>query len=168
MAIPLPNDDLVAKVGVPEEYDFSVCQTRLDRYGPYDPVDVAAAILMTGGVFSQMASLLGRNRNRVRDYVLSRPEVKRVYDEVRESILDEVECSVIKSALNGDTANQRFILTTLGKDRGYTTRVENTGANGGPVQVIDPSVLEGMSTEEIRSRLHTLNDLMEPKQEAAE
>jgi hypothetical protein len=156
MSIPVPNTDLVAKVGDPANYDFEGCETRLDPMGPYNPVDVVAAIMMTAGNFAKMAVLLGRNRTRVRDFVLRKPEVKLVYDEVKESILDDIEESVIMSALNGDPADRRFVLTTLGKHRGFTTRVENTGVDGAPMQVIDPSVLSGKSNEEIKEAIRAL------------
>ncbi len=127
-----------------DEAYFDVCSTRLDRYGPYHKDDVLAAIVFTQGNYSEMARLLGRKRTGVRDYVLGNPDVKEVFDDTREGLLDAVETSVFKSAIDGDGPSQRFILSTLGKDRGFTTRAEHTGKSGGPLRMI----LESMSPEE--------------------
>lgn len=125
------------------DYDFERCATRLDTFGPYDPDDVIAAIYTSHGNYAQMARLLGRRRNKVRDFVLSKPEIKEIFDEVRESLVDDVEASVFSCALAGDGPSQRFVLSTIGKNRGYSTRTETTGAEGGPVRIItDAMTLE--------------------------
>lgn len=134
-----------------EEYDFANCRTRRNRNGPYYMPDVVAAILKTNGNFAQMSLLLGRRRQQVRDYVYANIETMDLIQEVRESILDEAEATLQRLALQGDGPSLRFLLQTLGKDRGYTTRVEQTGPGGGPVEsrvTIDPSKL---STEELRA-----------------
>lgn len=117
-----------------EEYDFAGCLTRMDRMGPYHKPDVIAAIHKTLGDFGQMAQLLGRKRQAVRDYVLGNLDVKDVLDEVNETVLDAVETTCRSMALAGDGPSVRFLLKTLGKDRGYVTRVENTGKGGEPLE----------------------------------
>lgn len=158
-------EEIIAAVGVPEEYDFWNCQTRLDRTGPYNKVDVAAAILLTNGTFSKMAPLLGRHRSRIRDYVLARPDVKEIYDNVREGMIDQLELDTFESALAGDPTDRRFLLTTLGKNRGYSTRSETTGPEGGPMQVVDPTKLKETSTTDIKSMVANLRKMLGNKAE---
>lgn len=117
-----------------QDYDFNTCRTRIDRDGPYHEEDVIAAIHVTGGVFGAMARLLGRKRQSIKDYVYRNPAVLAEFENYRESCIDEVERGVMISALLGDAASQRFVLSTIGKDRGYTTKTEHSGAGGqGPV-----------------------------------
>lgn len=118
-----------------ENYDFAGCLTRRDRFGPYYDADVVAAIRVAQSSLIHIANLLGRNRNRVRDLIYSRPDLKAVFDETRETLLDHVEVSVFTSALNGDGPNQRFLLSTIGKSRGYSTRQELTGQDGAPMRI---------------------------------
>jgi hypothetical protein len=129
-----------------EDYDFENCPTRLDRYGPYHKPDVAAAIYKTGGVYAHMAYLLGRRRNAIREYVIANPDLMDMVAEVRETAIDLVENNVLQQAVNGDAQQGRFILQTLGKDRGYSSRSETTGKDGGPIDMrhatIDPSKLD--------------------------
>lgn len=115
-------------------YDFERCRTRLDHNGPYHLEDVIAALRETKGNFSLMSSLLARKRASVRDYVFTNLEAKDVYDEVREGLLDQAEQMHNTLAFSGDGPSLRFILQTLGKERGYTTRQEQTGANGAPLE----------------------------------
>jgi hypothetical protein len=115
-------------------YDFEHCRTRLDHTGPYVVEDVIAAIRETGGNFTHMSSLLGRRRSSVRDHVFANLDIKEVYDEEREGFLDQAEKMHNTIALLGDGQALRFVLQTLGKGRGYTTRQEQTGPNGGPIE----------------------------------
>ena len=144
---PIVKDDrLVDIASKAEDYDFENCPTRQDRYSPYHKPDVAAAIYKTEGNYTKMALLLGRRRGAIRDYILSNPELFEMMKEVRESVLDEIEDNVINQARRGDAQQARFILQTIGKDRGYTTRAESTGADGGPIDLraarIDPNKLD--------------------------
>jgi len=129
-----------------EDYDFENCPTRMDRHVPYHKPDVAAAIYKTGGIFAHMAYLLGRRRNRIREYVISNPDLMDMMEEVRDSAIDVIEDNVINQAVKGDAQQGRFILQTLGKDRGYSSRSETTGRDGGPIDMrhatVDPSKLD--------------------------
>lgn len=119
-----------------ENYDFKNCATRVVSDAGFHDEDVIQAIWHTLGNYSAMSELLARRRSSVRDYVLSHPSVKLVFDEVRESFLDRVESNVFKQADEGDASQCRFILQTLGKSRGYSTRQELTGEDGKPLRLI--------------------------------
>jgi len=116
------------------KYDFINCPTRINHNGPYHPDDVIAAIRLSRGNFYEMSRLLGRRRNAIRDYVYANLMIKDVYDEVREGIIDQAEKTLQQIALEDrDPASLRFLLSTLGKDRGYSHRVEATGEDGSPL-----------------------------------
>ena len=135
-----------------EAYDFAHCQTRADRSGPYNKFDVTAAILATRGNFTEMALLLGRRRNAVRDYVYANLEVKDVLDEIREIWLDEAESKHNSLAKAEDGPALRFILGTLGKDRGYSSRIEQTGRDGAPIQLQTITLdVSKLSIEQLRA-----------------
>lgn len=117
----------------PNEYDFINCDTRVNRNGPYRKVDVVAAIVATGGIYSQMAGLLGRRRSGIKDFVEGNPDIHAVKKDLQETLLDSVEQSQFVQAIRGDGPSGRFLLSTLAKDRGYSTRLESTGLNGAPI-----------------------------------
>jgi hypothetical protein len=140
-----------------DTYDFKNCRTR-DKTGPYWWPDVVAAIRVTQGNLTKIATLLGRTRNSVKSTIWFNPVLKEIFDEVREGILDHVEENVFMSAVEGDGANQRFLLQTIGKNRGYATRVEQTGENGGPIRSevtakIDASKLSPEQRDALRELL---------------
>jgi len=145
-----------------QEYDFENCPTRQNRYSPFHKPDVVAAIYAAEGVFAHMSMLLGRRRESIRYYVYSHPDVLNIWKELRESALDYIEHSVIKQALNGDPQQQRFVLQTLGKDRGYSNRTEATGANGGPIDVnsarVDPAKLDNETKLKLLEAMKTDDD----------
>jgi hypothetical protein len=120
-------------------YNFGVAPTRLDPKGPYYKEDVVAALLSTEFNLGRTAQLLGRSRASLSNYVASHADVKEVYDDAREALIDDAEHTVSQSLRRGDSTDARYVLSTLGKDRGYTTRQETTGKDGGP-QKIDISV----------------------------
>lgn len=135
-----------------ENYNFAHCVTRRRHTGPYVKEDVIAAIYVTGANFAQMARVLDRRRSSVRDYVFANIEVKDVYDEIRETLLDIVEEMHNDLAKAGDGSACRYILSTQGKDRGYTTRTETTGKDGGPIEIGKVTLdVEKLTTDQLRA-----------------
>lgn len=127
-------------------YDFANCPTRLNHNGPYFLPDVIAALRATRANFLLCSSLLGRRRNSIRDFVFANIEAKDVYDEEREKVVDQVEDALFDVAVcERDPASLRFLASTLGKDRGYTPKVEHTGSDGKPL-AFEVTMAEGTST----------------------
>lgn len=60
----------------------------------------------------------------------SSPALQALLEDIRESILDDAESNVFKQVKAGNTEESKFVLTTLGRSRGYvkTTVVEDTDA----------------------------------------
>lgn len=129
---------IVEEVSAPEDYDFENCETRLNKFGPFNKIDVLFAAAATLGSLQEMAELLGRRRNSVKEYLTANPDVREYVEDVKEGSVDKLESAEIRNALAGDPTSRRFILQTLGKNRGYTTRTEQTGKDGGPIDHTDP------------------------------
>ncbi len=117
-----------------DNYDFTNCYTKCNPGKPYNSRDVAAAIYVTKGCYSNMAKLLGRRRNGVKYFVEGNAGLRELFNETLESTIDILQSDVVDSAIKGNEQDRRFVLTTLGKGRGFSTRIENTGKDGEPIQ----------------------------------
>ena len=98
-----------------------------------DKAEVIQAMVACEGLPRPATVMLNTTRRKLLDFIQQDPELVELQNELREGVLDDVENVVIKSAKDGDGANGRFILQTLGKERGFTTRTENTGKDGEPL-----------------------------------
>lgn len=143
-----------------DTYDFQHCHTAMDRMGPYHKIDVIAALIKTNGNYSLMAPLLNRNRGRIRDYVMGNRDVLEFRDDLRQSRLDIIEEHHWNAAEMGDLQAGKFLLTTIGAERGYRPQTALTGPDGGAVQTetvqkIDPASL---SMEQLQALVEILPD----------
>lgn len=129
-----------------ENYDFENCESNIFRALPLIEVDVYAALMWSKGNLSMAADLLNRPRRVLTDWIKGTPEMYQVLDEIRDRRLDTIQDKVIAQAELGDGTQARFVLTTLGKDRGFTTRVENTGKDGAPLEHV---IRERVSDEQL-------------------
>ena len=82
------------------------------------------AIPGTGGIISTIAERVGCAWNTAKKYCTKYPTVRRVWQNEREGILDMAEVAVIKQVKNGEQWAVKFMLATLGKDRGFTEKQE--------------------------------------------
>lgn len=96
-----------------------------------------AAIKAANGVISVAARSLHASRSTLHRYINEDDDVRAAYDEANETVLDEVENVLVEQARAGDREQVRFYLRTKGRSRGYGDRQEITGADGGPIRVID-------------------------------
>lgn len=116
-------------------WNFDVCPTKQQPTGPYRPEDVVAAIVVSRGNLSKAAQLLGRRRSKLKSYIDSHQSVTEILHDTRECLIDKVEDNAFEIAENGDPSMVRFILQTVGKNRGYTTRHEATGRDGEAIRI---------------------------------
>lgn len=93
------------------------------------------AIRGSRGIKSVAARRLGCVRQTVDRYIRDYPTVREVYEEERESLVDLAEAKLLESVNNSEWPAIKFVLVTLGKDRGYVERQEVTGPDGGAVTV---------------------------------
>lgn len=98
--------------------------------------EVESALIATKGLISLAGEKLGCNRETIRQYVLRHPELAAVRDEARARMIDTAEIALESAILAKQGWAVCFTLKTLGRDRGYVERVEQTGPEGGPIEVI--------------------------------
>lgn len=95
------------------------------------------AIPGSGGIISVIANRVGCAWHTAQKYILQYPTVQAAYADETESIVDLAESTVFKAIRDGDVGAAKWYLQTKGKQRGYTERHEVTGAEGGPVIVVN-------------------------------
>jgi len=93
------------------------------------------AIPGTGGIITAIARKVGCDWGTARRYIDRHPSVRAAYDAECESVLDLAEAKTIEAIRDGDGTMIRYYLSTKGKGRGFTERVEVAGADGGPVRL---------------------------------
>lgn len=133
-------------------YPFDTCYTRQDKLNPYADEDVAAALILSEGNLSSTATLLGRSRRSVETYILKVSFLRDLMEDIQAEFIDAVETLQKRAALSGDLTTQRFMLSTLGKDRGYVARSEATGKDGQPIHTksqIDVTKMSDKALEEL-------------------
>ena len=115
----------------PEEF-----YTALDPQGPIIRKEVYVALMQSEGNLGKAAAMLNRPRDTLRRWLNANPDMKVVSENLVETAIDNIEETAFKQAIEGDGAQVRFLLQTKGKNRGYSTRVENTGADGAPLELM--------------------------------
>ena len=107
---------------------------------------VEKALLEHAGILSKAAEALGVSRQAVYNFIEKNPELEDVRAEATEMLIDVAEGHMKTAIAAGDLKTIRWYLERQGKNRGYNTRSELTGADGGPVQmggveyeVVDPN-----------------------------
>lgn len=87
---------------------------------------------------SAMAREEGVTRTQLSDYIDSTPELLSALQDWRQGIIDKSEDNIFVAAEKGDLASSKMIVATLGKDRGWVPREEQTGKDGMPL--IPPTI----------------------------
>ncbi len=103
--------------------------------------DVHEAIIACNGNLTAVASFLRMPRTKLKQYVESKPLLTEALQDVRDKVIDVAEDHVFSAALSGDLNMCKFVLTSIGKGRGYTAGSVHLGKDGSateePVGVID-------------------------------
>lgn len=94
---------------------------------------MAEALTQADGLTTQAARILGCGVRTVQRYLKRFPDLHEIRDDVVSTMLDEAEGGLGEAVRKGDPWAIRFVLRTLGKNRGYTYREELTGADGAPL-----------------------------------
>lgn len=90
--------------------------------------DYADAIRRARGLLSYAADTLGVSRQALYLYVEQHPELYEVIEEARERTLDVAENNILTKLDAGDMNASQFILSRLGRNRGYGEKVEQSGS----------------------------------------
>lgn len=112
----------------------------------YKADDFVRAIPGTGGIISAIAKKVGCDWHTAKKYITEHPTIKRIYDNECEGVLDLAEVKLIEQVRDGQSWAIKYMLSTKGKDRGYTERQEITGKDGDSVVV---KVIKGVSIDDL-------------------
>lgn len=102
------------------------------------------------GIMLYAAEACGCTRQTLWRFMQAHPELQEVRDECDEELLDIGENHVSKAIDAGDLKTIRWQLERKGKNRGYNTRVEQTGADGGALEytAVERRVVDPQNTDE--------------------
>ena len=82
------------------------------------------AIVASHGILAAAARRLEVSRTAVHKAVKRHPTLQAAVDEARDEIVDLAETRLYEKVHAGHTPSVMFVLSTLGKDRGYVPRQE--------------------------------------------
>lgn len=93
----------------------------------YTPEQVIDALKATKGMRFLAAQRLGCSHDTITNYINRYASVKAAADGQRGEMVDTAELKLWQSIQNGEAWGITLCLKTLGKDRGYVERVEQSG-----------------------------------------
>lgn len=96
---------------------------------------IIEAIKDSGGIMSTIARRLGVTWHTADTWVKQYDETKQALQDEREAILDLAESTLFRNIKDGNSQDAKWLLSTMGKNRGYNERQEITGVDGGPIDV---------------------------------
>ena len=99
---------------------------------------MAEALRRTRGIYSAAAEQVGCNRETVANYVRRYESVRQAAEEGRSVLVDAAEGQLWTKVEAGEWPAIAFVLTTLGKERGYAPaqRHEVSGPEGAPIPIL--------------------------------
>lgn len=93
----------------------------------YSKRTVLQAIEGSGGIVSAVAKRLGCDWATARAYIQRWPETQAAFEAERERILDQAETTLYRAIQEGDVQAAKWVLSRLGRHRGYGDHVEVSG-----------------------------------------
>ncbi|WP_439634971.1 helix-turn-helix domain-containing protein [Oceanicaulis sp.] len=114
---------------------------------------IAKALEKTGGNMAAAAQSLKVTRQAVSKRVNATPELKAICTTAEETLVDAAEYGLSKAVRKERAWAIRLVLTTKGRGRGYVTRQEATGPDGGPQRHA-----HSLDVEQIDAMLREAND----------
>jgi hypothetical protein len=97
--------------------------------------DIAIELRRHRGYLQRTAKALGCTSIYVRRRIAESTEVQEAYRDSRDEMVDLAEDVMHQRLQEGSESAAKFVLATLGKDRGYVERMEHTGKGGGSISV---------------------------------
>ena len=101
----------------------------------YTAAQFINAIPGTGGNITEIAKRVGTTWSTTKKYIARHASVKQALDDECEGVLDMTVCKLVEAINRGDPWAIKFMLSTLGKKRGFTERLEVSGGDGGPIVI---------------------------------
>lgn len=118
-------------------------------------VRLKAALRKHAGVYALAARDLGCDRSNVRHRVDRSPALQEFVAQIEQEVGDAAEAVVKRDILGGSVKTAKWYLTMKHKDRGYTTRTEVSGPDGGAIPV----------AQEVVVRIEYVSPKVEPQDE---
>lgn len=97
----------------------------------YTATDMAEAIRETAGIKTAAARRVGCSVGTVNNYIERYPTVAAAYEQARAGIVDMAESVLVRRLNAGEWDAAKFVLTTLGKDRGWGQKHDVDVTSGG-------------------------------------
>jgi len=85
---------------------------------------VKKAIPTSAGIISTIARRLSCDWHTAKNCIDADPELSQMLEDEMEGVLDMAESVLFKNIENGNSADSKWILSKLGKDRGYGDSVD--------------------------------------------
>ena len=101
----------------------------------YTAAQIIEAIRGTRGIKAAIARKLGCHRDTVDSYLKRYTTAADAYWHERQEIVDTAEVQLLVKLNEGDGPTIRFVLATLGKDRGYVERHEVATKDDEPLKI---------------------------------
>lgn len=105
--------------------------------GRYKAQQFIDAIENSGGIISTIAVRVGCDWDTAKKHIENTPAIKQAYANETERVTDLAEANLIGAIQGKEAWAIKYYLSTKGKHRGYVERQEVTGADGGPVVVVN-------------------------------
>jgi hypothetical protein len=102
----------------------------------YTAADIIAALRETKGMVFLAAKHLGCDADTIKNYAKRYPSVATALLAERGEMIDTAELKLWASIQNGEAWGITLALKTIGKDRGYVERTEQTGKDGTPLNEV--------------------------------
>jgi hypothetical protein len=90
-----------------------------------------------GGIISQIAEKCGVDWHTVESFIKTNPECMQAWTDQRELFLDVCENTIAKSVASGDTQDAKWVLSRLGKKRGYGDNIDVTSAGQTIINIVE-------------------------------
>lgn len=96
---------------------------------------IEKALISEMGNLAAVARKLKMRRGALLDRINTSPDLTVTLDDRREEVIDTAQSNMFTATMAGDLKASKFILTTIGKERGYQTSLAHTGPDGkGPIK----------------------------------
>jgi hypothetical protein len=111
---------------------------EIDKIPKITEAKALEAIKGTAGIISTIAKRLDVSWGTAEIYIQKWDSTKRAFQDEREGILDMAEATILTAIKSGDTGSAKWILSTIGRKRGFTDRQEISisGDLGTPVEFV--------------------------------
>jgi hypothetical protein len=113
-----------AKKDSPRDDDGIDLNKRMRPQDKFTPRQVIEALERSAGIRSAAARQLRCSPSTITYYIDKCPQIAEACEEIREGIIDMAEGQLVSAVQNGNLTAVIFTLKTIGRERGYSERVE--------------------------------------------